>query len=165
MAVNFITQTVIIDDFIAILRDTTVRGLAIETHVQAEYSKTLKIYDQPDAYDVPGEEDIPFVCIYRNRHDLGESVGSWNYEVELEVGIVKKGQDTTDPNVTLQNGVRSLETLVYLIYDALRTYVPCNGNIDVASLEIDETQHPLYIGYLTVNINVPQVIGSTIGHV
>jgi hypothetical protein len=52
---------------------------------------------------------------------------------------------------------------MYLIYDAVSTHIPCNAEVDRAELIIDETNYPLYLGYLKINISIPQVIGAVIG--
>ena len=163
MAVDFITMSQLIDQMITIIRDTGGDGAAIETFCQSNYSTSVKVFDNPDGYELPGQDDCPFVCIYRNRMNFGESVNQWIYEIELEIAVNDPAKDTGTTNVVKQTGVRKLEELVNLVYDAVRLNIPCNGNIDGADLDIDETQHPLYIGYLTLRINVPQVIGSVIG--
>lgn len=163
MAVDYITLTQLIDEMITIVRDTAGTGAAIETFTQAEYSATTKCFDHPDAYNAPGEGDVPFVAFYRNRHAMGESVSQWVYEIEAELGIVDDTQNTTDPNITKQNGMIKLEAYKDLVYDAIRQNIPCNANIDVSDWEPDGTTHPLYVGYLTFVINIPKVIGGVIG--
>ena len=159
MAVDYITFTQLVDLMITILTTDT----DIETFCQTNYSKSLFVADQLDASDKLGESDAPFVEIFRNKGTSGESVANWTYELELESGIVDDTQDTSTPNVILQNGPRKVEELKNLIYVALRDNLNCNATIDTAEDEIDETQHPMYVNYQELTISIPQVIGSVIG--
>ena len=163
MAVDFIKLNDIVDEITTYLRDTAGVGAAIETFCQANYSSTITVFDQPDATDPPGETDAPYVSIYRNGLSMGEEVATWRYELELEIGVNDPSVDNNTANVYKQTGIRNLEELSYIIYDVVRTNIPCNANITEAELDLDETNHPLYLGYLKVIISVPQVIGSVIG--
>lgn len=162
MSIDFITMDNIVDHIIDIIIDDA-KGADIETHLQEKYTKSLHIYDNPEAYDMPGENEAPFMCIFRDEHSMGNAQDEWMYRIDVEVAVNDDSKDTTNSRVTKYLGVRNLATLVYLIYKALSDYLPCNADIDACNFEVDETQHPLYIGYVTFIIKIPQVIGARIG--
>lgn len=139
-------------------------GSEISTFCNDNYEREIAIFDSPDDQTLPSEEDCPFVTIYRNEMMLGEAVNSWGYSYEIVVAVSDETVDESliDDLIVKQNGVRRVEELSFLIYDAITKNMPCNGNIDEAKLDIDESQHPLYIGFLDLTINVPQVIGAQV---
>lgn len=157
MAVDFITMTQLVDHTITVLQADS----DIATFLTANSYGAISYYDNPDAFDPPGSDNVPFISIYRHNQGAGESVGEWSYVLEFEIGLVE-GDRTTVSNVIKQTGIRKVEEFANTIYAALRDGMNCNVIVDVADMEWDETAHPLYIAYLGVTIRIPQLIGASI---
>lgn len=160
MSIDFITQSELIDEMIAILK----ADAPLAAFIAAQYpTKSITYYDGPEGYTPPGEGNAPFVSFYREKVSAGESVSSWAIPLSVEVGVDDDRVTEVAADHFQQRGVRNVETYANLVYDAIRNGIPCNANIDAAEWEIDGTQYPLFLGYIILTINIPQVIGGVIG--
>ena len=160
MAIDFITQSELIDEMIAILK----ADAPLAAFVAAQYpGDSITYFDGPEGYDPPGENEAPFVSFYREKVNGGEAVSTWSIPLSVECGLKDERVETVAADNFRQTGVRNTETYANLIYDAIREGIPCNANIDDASWEIEGTSYPLFLGYTILTINIPQVIGGVIG--
>lgn len=157
MSVSFITPTQIIDHLITIINADENVAQWLEDNEFEE----LKIFDNPDALKPPGEEECPFIAIYRTQINKGERANEWTYVLEIEHGV-KLESVTNNTNVYLNDGIRLVEDLGCIIYQAIKDSVSCNLDFQLADIEYDETASPLYLAYYGYTFKVQRVIGAQI---
>ena len=158
MAVDFITLSELVDESISIIKADD----AINDYIRDEFYGELKIYDSVDVLNMPSIDDCPMIIFNKISHAMGEAQQSWIYTISAEFAIEnEKISESTDGTVVTQDGVGNAEKLGYLIYDALRLGMPCNGNLDRVDMQLDTDSHPMYSGGLLMQFTILQPIGGT----
>lgn len=158
MAINFITLTDLVNAAVTIILNDS----AISSFCTTNYGQELYIYNGMDLANLPGEDNTPYVIIFKDAERIGEAVSNYRYELGFQVTIEDDNVDTSVARVEKQLGEERVEQLTLLIYDALRREMPCNGNVDDADIMIDNSQHPLYTGMMVIGFNIPKPIGSSV---
>lgn len=127
-----------------------------------KYEKAVTILVGLDERNKPGPASCPLILIRPDRQGLGQSVAGMDHRVQID-WAVHDDTVTTTGSVTEYTGVRRVDEMGRLIWDALRGGISGHVAIDQAEYVLETVERfPLLLGGMDITINVPQLIGAEI---
>lgn len=127
-----------------------------------KYNKALTVLVGMDERNRPGPDACPLILIRPERQDLGQSIGESSHRIQIDWAVFDETVTTTG-TVTEYTGVRRVDEMGRLIWDALRSGISNHVAMDQSEYVLETVEKfPLLIGGMDIAINVPQLIGAEI---
>ncbi len=153
-----ISLMAIVDKMSAVLASDT----DLAAWVDEKYDKTLTILVGLDERNRPGPESCPLILIRPDGQGLGQSSGQIDHRVQIDWAVHDDAVTTTG-GVTEYTGVRRVDEMGRLIWDALCSGISSHVAMDQAEYVLETVERfPLLLGGMDITINVPQLIGAEI---
>lgn len=153
-----ISLMAIVDKMSAVLAADT----ELAAWVDEKYDKPLTILVGLDERNRPGPDSCPLILIRPESQGLSQSASEQSHRVQVDWAVFDDAV-TVAGTVTVYTGVRRVDEMGRLIWDALRSGISSHVAMDQAEYVLETVERfPLLLGGMDITINVPQVIGAEI---
>lgn len=135
---------------------------ALIAWADATYDKTITILVGLDERNRPGPETCPLILVRPESQSLGQGAAEMQHRVQIDWAVYDDAT-TTSGTVTEYTGVRRIDEMGRLVWDALKAGVSDEVAMDRSEYVLETVERfPMLLGGMDITINVPQLIGAEI---